>query len=197
MRNTVRLCNQSATSLRAGLSRCRMSWPLSPVWVTVVEVSTSGPRDDLAPGGPAQEVVAPMQGGNYPGGALPAPISRTPVVAALVALVVGAAAATGIWWLTDNDVSILPEPATKVIVAQPGEPGAGAAAKNEAGVAAAVSGSSVAVDPSTGGAEAEASSKLSDEKLSAAYGTETGQRYDGGPEEGSAGRAFAGAGQGP
>jgi hypothetical protein len=76
--------------------------------------------------------------------------SRTPVVAAIAALLIGGAIATGVWWLTDNDVSILPEsePVTRVIVAQPVEPGAGTAAKNEAGVAAAVSG--LAVEPTTG-----------------------------------------------
>ena len=68
--------------------------------------------------------------------------SRTPVVAAIAALLIGGAIATGVWWLTDNDVSILPEsePVTRVIVAQPIQPGAGTAAKNEAGVAAAVGG---------------------------------------------------------
>jgi hypothetical protein len=68
--------------------------------------------------------------------------SRTPVVAAIAALLVGGAIASGVWWLTDNDVNILPEsePVTKVIVTQPVEPGAGTATKNEAGVAAAISG---------------------------------------------------------
>ena len=77
--------------------------------------------------------------------------SRTPVVVAIVALLVGGAIATGVWWLTDNDVNILPEsePVTKVILAQPVEPGAGSAAKNEAGVAAAVGGVAVA-EPGAG-----------------------------------------------
>jgi hypothetical protein len=68
--------------------------------------------------------------------------SRAPVVAAIAALLVGGAIATGVWWLTDNDVNILPEsePVTRVIMTQPVEPGAGTAAKNEAGVAAAISG---------------------------------------------------------
>jgi hypothetical protein len=68
--------------------------------------------------------------------------SRAPVVAAIAALLIGGAIATGVWWLTDNDVNLLPEsePATRVIVTQPVEPGAGTAAKNEAGVAAAVGG---------------------------------------------------------
>jgi hypothetical protein len=68
--------------------------------------------------------------------------SRTPVVAAIAALLIGGAIATGVWWLTDNDVNLLPEsePATRVIVTQPVEPGAGTATKNEAGVAAAISG---------------------------------------------------------
>ena len=93
-----------------------------------------------------------MQGGTYPGGALPAPTSRTPIIAALIALVVGGAIATGIWWLTDNDVSLLPEAdtATKVIVAQPGTAGAGTAVKDEASVAATLGGNAIAVNPSTG-----------------------------------------------
>jgi hypothetical protein len=63
---------------------------------------------------------------------------------------VGGAIATGVWWLTDNDVNILPEsePVTRVIVTQPVQPGAGTAAKNEAGVAAAISG--LAVEPGAG-----------------------------------------------
>ena len=79
--------------------------------------------------------------------------SRTPVVAAIVALLIGGAIATGVWWLTDNDVSILPEsePVTRTIVVQPVEPGAGTAAKNEAGVAAAVGGLA-AVEPGAGAA---------------------------------------------
>ena len=77
--------------------------------------------------------------------------SRTPVVVAIVALLVGGAIATGVWWLSDNDVNILPEsePVTRVIVAQPVQPGAGTAAKNEAGVAAAVSGVALA-EPGAG-----------------------------------------------
>jgi hypothetical protein len=77
--------------------------------------------------------------------------SRAPVVAAIAALLVGGAIATGVWWLTDNDVNILPEsePATRVIVTQPVQPGAGTAAKDEAGVAAAVGGVAV-VEPGAG-----------------------------------------------
>jgi hypothetical protein len=115
-----------------------------------------------------------MQSIRYPEGALPAPVSRAPIIAALVALLVGGAIATGIWWLTDNDVDVFPTD-TKVIVTQPVEPSEGTAAKNEAGTAAAVGGSEV---PS--------------ERFGA-----TQYRYDGGPEEGSAGSAIAGAGQGP
>jgi hypothetical protein len=66
-------------------------------------------------------------------------------VAALVALLVGGAIATGVWWLTDNDVDLLPDPATHVIVADtPIAPTGAVAAKNEAGVAAAISGDSSA-----------------------------------------------------
>jgi hypothetical protein len=66
-------------------------------------------------------------------------------VAALVALLVGGAIATGVWWLTDNDVDLLPDPATHVIVADtPIAPTGAVAAKNETGVAAAISGDSSA-----------------------------------------------------
>jgi hypothetical protein len=93
----------------------------------------------------AQEVWTPMHGGTYPGRALPT--QRGPAIAALVALLVGGAIATGIWWLTDNDVDLLPEPATKVIVTQPVEPGAGTAAKDEGAVAAAVGGAYLSAVP--------------------------------------------------
>jgi hypothetical protein len=95
--------------------------------------------------------------------------SRTPVVAAIAALLVGGAIASGVWWLTDNDVSILPEsePATRVIVAQPVEPGAGTAAKNEAGVAAAVSG--LAVEPGAGTAAKDEAGTAS--AVGSLYGT--------------------------
>jgi hypothetical protein len=86
-----------------------------------------------------------MQEPTYPGGtaALPAAPSKKPIVAALVALLVGGAIATGVWWLTDNDVDLLPDPATRVIVADtPTTPSDGVMAKNEAGVAAAVGGDS-------------------------------------------------------
>jgi hypothetical protein len=82
--------------------------------------------------------------------ALPAAPSKKPIIAAIAALLVGGAIATGIWWLTDNDVDILPEPATHVIVSPSVETGAGVAAKNEAGVAAAVGTSQYRVNPSTG-----------------------------------------------
>jgi hypothetical protein len=90
-----------------------------------------------------------MEGSTYPEGALPAPVSRTPIVAAPVALLIGGAIATGVWWLTDNDVNVLPEPetATKVIVAQPGTAGQGTAAKDEAKTAAAIAGLSAADAP--------------------------------------------------
>jgi hypothetical protein len=88
-----------------------------------------------------------MQESTYPSGtaALPAAPSKKPIVAALVALIVGGAAATGVWWLTDNDVDLLPDPATRVIVADtPVAPIGEVAVKNEAGVAAAISGVSSA-----------------------------------------------------
>jgi hypothetical protein len=66
--------------------------------------------------------------------------SRTPIIAAIAALVIGGAIATGVWWLTDNDVDILPEAdtATRVIVSSPVEPGSGTIAKDEARLAAAI-----------------------------------------------------------
>jgi hypothetical protein len=66
--------------------------------------------------------------------------SRTAIIAAIAALVIGGAIATGVWWLTDNDVDILPEAdtATRVIVSSPVEPGSGTIAKDEARLAAAI-----------------------------------------------------------
>jgi hypothetical protein len=67
---------------------------------------------------------------------LPSP--RT-LVAPVVALIVGAGVATGAYALLDDDNAGSPAAATKVIVAEPPvQPGDGVAAKNEAGVAAAV-----------------------------------------------------------
>jgi hypothetical protein len=105
--------------------------------------------------------------------------SRAPVVAAIAALLVGGAIATGVWWLTDNDVNILPEsePATRVIVTQPVEPGAGTAAKNEAGVAAAVGG--LAAAPGAGTAaknEAGVAAAISG-SVAGESGLSVGQRY--------------------
>jgi hypothetical protein len=93
-----------------------------------------------------------MQEPTYPGGtaALPAAPSKKPIVAALVALLVGGAIATGVWWLTDNDVDVLPDPATRVIVADtPTTPSDGVMAKNEAGVAAAVGSPATRADSPT------------------------------------------------
>jgi hypothetical protein len=101
------------------------------------------------------------------GAAAPTLLSRNAIVAAIVALLVGGAIATSVWWLTDNDVDILPasEPATHVIVADtPVQPSAGVAAKDEAGLAAAIGG----------------------QKQQDAQAGSTGTRYDGGPEEGAA-----------
>jgi hypothetical protein len=70
---------------------------------------------------------------------LPAlPAARTIVVPA-VALIIGAAAATGAYALLDDDPSGSQASAPKVIVAEPpAQPGPGVSAKNEAGVAAAI-----------------------------------------------------------
>jgi hypothetical protein len=131
-------------------------------------------------------------------------------VAALVALLVGGAVATGIWWLTDNDVDILPDPATHVIVSPSVETGAGVAAKNEAGVAAAVGSGLIqqrfgAQATNTdanplGDYEPKAPASRTDTE-SVEVNPSTGQavpsaRYDGGPEEGTRG-PLAGAQQGP
>lgn len=64
-------------------------------------------------------------------------LSRRSIATAAVALVVGAGAAVGIYALVDDDATVA-EPATRVIVSTPVAPGEGTAAKNEAGVAAAV-----------------------------------------------------------
>jgi hypothetical protein len=96
--------------------------------------------------------------------------SRAPVVAAIAALLIGGAIATGVWWLTDNDVNILPQPepaATRVIVTQPVQPGAGTAAKNEAGVAAAIGG--LAAQPGAGTAAKDESGTAA--AVGSQYGT--------------------------
>jgi hypothetical protein len=57
----------------------------------------------------------------------------------LVALVLGAGAATGLYTLVDNDGTSVTPGDTRVIVADPpAQPGEGVAAKNEAGVASAI-----------------------------------------------------------
>jgi hypothetical protein len=78
--------------------------------------------------------------------------SRKPIAAALVALIAGGAIATGVWWLTDNDVDILPQPdsVTRVIVSPSVEPGSGTVAKNEAQTAAAVGVSPPVIATGTG-----------------------------------------------
>jgi hypothetical protein len=66
------------------------------------------------------------------------PSART-MLAPIVALVIGAAAATGAYALLDDDNSGSQQPATRVIVAEPpAQPSAGVRAKDEAAVAAAV-----------------------------------------------------------
>jgi hypothetical protein len=97
--------------------------------------------------------------------ALPAP--RT-IVAPLVALAIGAAAATGVYALLDDDPSGSQATAPKVIVTEPpAQPGPGVSAKNEAGVAAAIgspaatsasetkdeAGTAAAIGQSSGGTE--------------------------------------------
>jgi hypothetical protein len=66
------------------------------------------------------------------------PAAKT-IVAPAVALVIGAAAATGAYALLDNETSGSQTTAPKVIVAEPpAPPGPGVGAKDEAGVAAAI-----------------------------------------------------------
>jgi hypothetical protein len=151
-----------------------------------------------------------MHEGVYPdsSASLPAPfLSRRPIIAALVALVVGGAIATGVWWLTDNDADVLPQAATetRVIVAQPAEPGEGTAAKNEAGVAAAVGNQSVTAGEGTAakdeaGTAASVGSRYgtSQYRPSVTDSTEPSRAtpYTELPE-GQASGALAGAGQGP
>jgi hypothetical protein len=79
---------------------------------------------------------------------LPALPSARTVVVPVVALVIGAAAATGTYALLDDDKSGSQATAPRVIVAEPpAQPGEGVGAKNEAGVAAAIGSS--AVSPAT------------------------------------------------
>jgi hypothetical protein len=80
---------------------------------------------------------------------LPALPSARTVVVPVVALVIGAAAATATYAVLDEDTSGSQATAPKVIVADPpAQPGAGVGAKNEAGVAAAIG--NPAVSPQTG-----------------------------------------------
>jgi hypothetical protein len=69
---------------------------------------------------------------------LPALPSPRTMVAPLVALVIGAGAATGAYALLDDDGASAASGTTKVIVAEPVQTGSGTAAKDEAAVAAAV-----------------------------------------------------------
>jgi len=105
-----------------------------------------------------------MQESTYPAGAvaLPRAPSKKPIVAALVALLVGAGITAGVFLLTDGDTTTT----TRTIVSTPVSPGAGTAAKNEAAVAASV-GSPGFASP------------------------ESATRYDGGPDEGTRGPAAA------
>ena len=73
---------------------------------------------------------------------LPTLPSPRAMVVPVVALVIGAGAATGAYALLDDDGSGPAPSTTKVIVAEPVQPGAGVAAKDEAAVAAAISNSS-------------------------------------------------------
>jgi hypothetical protein len=67
---------------------------------------------------------------------LPSPKS---LAVPLVALVLGAAAATGLYTLIDDDwTSVTPADTRVIVVDPPAQPGPGVAAKNEAGVASAI-----------------------------------------------------------
>jgi hypothetical protein len=79
---------------------------------------------------------------------LPALPSARTIVVPVVALVIGAAAATATYAVLDEDTSGSQATAPKVIVDPPAQPGAGVGAKNEAGVAAAIG--NPAVSPQTG-----------------------------------------------
>jgi hypothetical protein len=101
--------------------------------------------------------------------------SRTPIIAAIAALVVGGAIATGVWWLTDNDVDILPQAdsATRVIVSPTVQPGAGTAVKNEAVTAAAVGVAPVNA-PGTDVAPGSGTAAKNEAGAAAAVGTQYG-----------------------
>jgi hypothetical protein len=89
-----------------------------------------------------------MEGSAY---AVPRTVSPGRAISAgLAALAIGGAVATGAWWLTDNDVDTLANPATHVIVADtPTAPTGAVAAKDEAAVAAAVGGNDRADSPTS------------------------------------------------
>jgi hypothetical protein len=70
---------------------------------------------------------------------LPTPLSTRTIAAPIVALVLGAAAATGVNALLDDGTDGVPPAATKVIVAEPpAQPGEGVSAKDEAATATAI-----------------------------------------------------------
>jgi hypothetical protein len=70
---------------------------------------------------------------------LSTPLSTRTIAAPIVALVIGAAAATGVNALLDEGSGGVQAAATKVIVAEPpAQPGEGVSAKDEAATAAAI-----------------------------------------------------------
>jgi hypothetical protein len=136
-----------------------------------------------------------MQESAYPAGAvaLPRAPSRTPIIAAIVALLVGAGITAGAFLLTDGDTTTT----TRTIVSTPVSPGEGTALKDEAATAAAV-GKPAPVPQTLGGQEQYGTSQYRVDP-STGFATKdysqngaTGDiqppatRYDGGPEEGSA-----------
>src|SRR5215207_1776659 len=135
-----------------------------------------------------------MQESTYPAGAvaLPRAPSKKPIVAALVALLVGAGITAGVFLLTDGDTTTT----TRTIVSTPVSPGAGTAAKNEAAVAASVGSPPRTIVPTPVGPGAGTAAK-NEAAVAASVGSpgfaspESATRYDGGPDEGTRGPAAA------
>src|SRR5688500_14922986 len=74
---------------------------------------------------------------------LPSVPSPKTVAVPLVALVLGAAAATGAYALIDDGTIDQPSTSKVIVVDKPAQPGQGVAAKDEAGTAAAIAGNPI------------------------------------------------------
>jgi hypothetical protein len=122
---------------------------------------------------------------------LPALPSARTMLVPIVALAIGAAAATGAYALLDDENTGTQATAPKVIVADPpAQPSAGVGAKNEAGVAAAIgnpgvgpatemkdeAGTAAAIGQATGGSEFRDSAPATGTRSSETPGTAAAQR---------------------